>query len=206
MNFADLYRYANGLGTRSIKVTILTNFVKEMYYPVGEIEYFGVNLDENVSLGHMILEFDRTSPHEEEFVNASIRYSRGLNRCWRRLVCCKELMHVLDGRTERVNTRERFIKLMEELESRPLTPDTSLMYESEREAMWMAFLVLCPENIRNQMLEKHGSSLEGLPSIADELKLPVNAVRSIMSDYYQTALERLTGEPLRRAKAPALAL
>lgn len=195
MNFADLYRIADRIGKPATPVMELTRQVVASHPVIGEVRYHAVDLDIEISLGHIVFDKDRSSGYGEEFKVASIRVARELNRCWRRLVCCKELMHVFDGRTQRVNTKDRFIQLLSELESKPLAEDISDMYGSEQDAMWMAILVLCPMKRRNDFAPDYKSGKLSKQDLAEKLKVPVQAINGIMGDYYPIALERLTGDP-----------
>lgn len=196
MNFADLYRFADGLDAEHISVKRLTAQVKAYHKSVGEVLYWPVLFDQEITIGHLKYEIDRSSAYEEEFFIANIRYHRDLDREWRRLVCCKELMHVFDTTSERVDTRERFIRLLSELESSPMKSDTSDMLASEREAMWMAALVLCPAKRRSNLLSKSNEEGFDIQAAATALGVPAFLARVIFSDYYVHALERLTGESL----------
>jgi len=141
-------------------------------------------------MGHMVFEDQRTSPYDEAENVAVIRFASTLNRCWRRMVCTKELMHVFDSEKAQTGSKPKFIQLLNELETAPL--EASEMFNAERAAVWMALLVLCPLRLRNLHVTGDDSD-ENLLVIAHRLKVPVAAVRAIKGNYYMTALERLTG-------------
>lgn len=194
MNFADLYRYVNAdLDARSVPFRALRERVCAFHPHVGGVETVPAPLNPEIAIGYMLYEEDRTSPYEDTFDVALIRYSDQLNRCWRRLVCSKELMHVFDRSVGRTNTRERFMMLLGELETGTLYEDASEMVKSERDALWMALLTLCPERLYKAYLRRAMSSDE-IAAAANALKIPVQAVRAVMHPYYWTALETLTGE------------
>jgi len=193
MKYSDLYNYANGLETDAISVKDLARRIASSSgTDIGEVNFWPVELDSNISYGHIKYERDRSSAYGEEFRIANIRYDKTLNRCWTRFVCCKELMHVFDTPEERVDTREKFLKLMKELETLPMKPDISPMLASELNAEWMALIVLCPKKLRDRykplMADKTMSELD----VALKLKIPEATVRSLMSDYYETALASFT--------------
>lgn len=196
MNFADLYRYSNSLDTRVTPLHLLKERVVAFHPSVGEVEFFPCNLDEKVSRGHIAYILDRSSPYGEPYDVASIRFASVLNRCWRRFVCCKELMHVFDDSAQRVNSPDKLTTLLDELQTNPIRGDASPMYDSERDAEWMALLVLCPERLRNFYIRDYVSSPERDMEIANQLKVPRVLIRALMGDHYLRALEILTGEPL----------
>lgn len=196
MNFTDLYRVSNGFATPLTRLGDLKAAVLKHHPFIEEVVFWECELNEAVSRGHMILEPDRTSPYEDEFPVASIRFASTLNRCWRRFVCTKELMHLFDSVAARANTRTKFFKLMEELESSPLPAESSEMYHSEHNTVWMALIALCPPRLRGV---HHPAYVEGRMSdldVANAIHIPETLIRTLMSTRYEQALERLTGEVL----------
>jgi Zn-dependent peptidase ImmA (M78 family) len=191
MRFSDLYEYSNSLPEPTVSVRELANRIRSSHQHVGEINFYPVDLDEDVSLGHIVYERDRSSPYEGEFTVANIRFSRQLNRCWRRFVCCKELMHLFDSDDERTNTRAKFVQLMNELETPPLAGDMSPMLSSEYEAEWMALTVLCPARLRDAYRDAFHSGELPAYEVAAAFRVPEAYVPALMSDYYKTALSAL---------------
>jgi len=126
MKFQDLYNFANGLAAPVVPLKALTERIVADHGEVEAVNFYPVDIDPDILLGYIEYERERTSAYDAAFTVANIRYSRALNRCWRRFVCCKELMHVFDSEDERVNTRSRFIQLMSEFESVPLKAIRSL--------------------------------------------------------------------------------
>lgn len=163
--------------------------------PVGEIKFHAVSLDPAISLGHMVFERDRDSAYEEEFSIASIRIHRDLNRCWRRFVGCKEMMHIFDSLEERVDSRDKFLKLLDEFESKPLAQDMSPMFSSEGEAGWRALAVLCPMRLRNKYLQSWRDKTMTEYEIALALRVPEPVIKSLMSEYFEAALTTLLNKP-----------
>jgi hypothetical protein len=192
MRFVDLYNYANNGTSEPI---LLKDLVRRICMtdscPVGEINFYAVNLDPAISYGHMIFERDRDSPYEGEFTVASIRLHRPLNRCWRRFVGCKEMMHIFDSLDERVDSREKFLRLLKEFESLPLKEDLSPMFSSELEAGWRALAILCPERLRAKYLAQWRDKSMTDYEAALALRVPEAVIKSLMSDYYVTALNTL---------------
>lgn len=194
MNFADLYRFANELDSDYTPVEKLRHLVKKDHPTIHDVKFWACDLDQGVSLGHMVLELDRSSPYDDPFIVASVRFDRGLDRSQRRFVCCKELMHVFDKTLERTSNRDLFLKLMDELENNPIAVDRSPMFESERNAEWMAILALCPQRLRARYLPPFLAERMSARDVAKALRLPENYVKAIMGDGYLRILEALTGE------------
>lgn len=194
MNFADLYRFSNSLDGMYTRVSDLQRHVVRHHPAVHEVEFWACSLDSTISRGHMILYLDRSSAYDDEYIVASIRYDREMESDWRRFVCCKELMHVFDISRERVDGREKFLKLMEELENAPLPIERSPMYDSEMNAEWMAVLAICPQRLRDYYLAELQSGAMKSGEIATALRIPKLLIGSIMSETYMRVLESLTGE------------
>ncbi len=195
MNFAQLYNHVNGLTTDNISVKEVANFVVAHHDDVGEVNFWPVELDPDISLGHIKYERDRSSPYDAEFSIANIRFDKCLNRCWRRFVCCKELMHVFDTADQRVDTRDRFVRLMGEFEAIPIPVDASPMFLSELWAEWKALIVLCPQRLREKYIAGWQNKTLSDFDIALKLKIPETVVSAAMGGYYLNALVRLVEKP-----------
>lgn len=191
MKFADIYDFAAGHEQPSINVHKLADRVVLHHKEVGDVKFWPVTLDENVTLGYMRFEKDRSSGYGEEFLVANVRYSDTLNRCWRRFVCCKELMHVFDLEAERTNNMGRFMQLMKELETAPMAGDASPMLASEFNTQWMALAALCPLPLREKYKAAWQADEVSDYEIALKFLVPEACVKSLMSDYFETAVARL---------------
>lgn len=191
MEFADLYRFAAELPGPEVSLKELAKQVQAFHPVIGAVEFWAVDLDQSISLGHMVYDKDRDSPYADEFTVASIRLDRRLNRCWRRFVGCKELMHVFDSPAARADNREKFVTLLRELERKPLIQDMSPMAISEANAYWMAIVVLCPEHIRNKMKQELDTHRMTAFEVATRLRIPEKYIPAIMSEYYDRVLDGL---------------
>ncbi|BGE86808.1 MULTISPECIES: hypothetical protein [Methylosinus] len=100
-------------------------------------------------------------------------------------------MHVFDSPEERVDGREKFLTLMEELESTPLSSDASPMYQSEIRAQWMALLCLAPKRLRDPFVEMLRQGAMSPYDVAVRLKIPEAYISAISTDYYNKVLDHL---------------
>lgn len=199
MNFADLYRLSNDAPEPHRSFWFLANAVKALHPRVGDVEAWACDLNEDVSLAHMIYEPDRSSPYGEPYDVAVIRFAKTLNRCWRRAACTKELMHVFDDSAAQASDGGRFLVLVKQLEAKALLPgDASAMFHSERNAEWMALIALCPPRLRRTFEPEYNKTIDDM-HIANKLKIPKAMVPALMGDYYWRALELLTGEQMPSA-------
>lgn len=194
MLFSALYEYAasgkaHGDGT-PVSVTKLAQMIRDnLHDHIEVIKFWPVPMDATKILGYMKQTKDQSSPYDDYWKRIDIRYAESLNFCWRRFVCCKELMHVFDTGGEKTSTRERFIQLMEQLESPPLVEDFSKMLSAEYSAEWMALMVLCPLALREDIKARIDAKEIDELGAATELRIPKLLVRAVLSDYFLEAFE-----------------
>lgn len=214
MSFLKLYQFAEAkahaaleAGDPSVAPVAVRDIQAEIIEigMVAEIHVDVVDLDQKISKGHIIIEDQREGLHDDPHLVAKIRVDRDLNRCWIRYVTCKELMHVFDNEEEVVSDAERFHELMEEVDSPRMGGDMSPRYISEFGAMWMALLILCPRNARNEWKGRLERGEVTPYQVALRFRIPEDVVHGLMDDYYERAYDRLIGTPLRLIAAAAAA-
>lgn len=195
MLFRDLYKLiVEEVQVPPVRFERLRHLINLHHAGVGEINVRAIQYPEpNHQAHYVLLDVDRTSPYEDEFIIAEIRYCDALDnhRRDRRFALTKELMHVFDNNAEMTDTREKFIELLREIQNQPLAEHASEMYKSELSTKWMALIILCPAHIRALYLDKYwNKQIEGF-EIAEKLNLPEWVIQYIMDDYYEKALEAL---------------
>ena len=193
MRFKDLYEFALDGKAKSdqslVSVTKLAHQVKARHEEIGDINFWPASIDENVILGYMTFDYDRASSREEEYKIIDIKYSRTLNFCWRRFVCCKELMHAFDNQKERTNSKVKLQRLLSELETTPMSDDFSAMLSSEFRAEWMALICLCPKPVRDQITAQLQSKDITPLQAAEKIKVPEMVINAVTKPYYDQALD-----------------
>lgn len=195
MFFRDLYSLVEGeLQEPPVLFERLRHFINTSHNGVGEIKVWAIKYPQPNSQAHYImLGTDRTSPYDEEFKIAEIRYCEELDKDprTRRFALTKELMHVFDTESEMTNTREKFVQLAKEIQNQPLPEHASDMFKSELGTKWMALIILCPKVLRSKYLEGYRTrQIEGF-EVAEKLALPEWIVPYIMDDYYEDAFDAL---------------
>lgn len=192
MTFARLYEFVYGLRGHPIVLEGLVDQEAKKLSSQDELWYVPCELDTKVSLGH--IKQYRVSKgvydHDSSWVT-EIRYSEELNFCWKRYVCCKELMHVFDSADEQVNSSERFRSLVNEFEA-PLPLDkASPVYLSETKTMWMALAILCPEPVRDKFKDDWNAGALTDYEVALALRIPESLIKSAMGDPFSDMLVSL---------------
>ena len=157
------------------------------------ILYTPVELDREVCYG-LVKQYRLSNgvyDQDPEWIT-EVRYDRTLNMCWRRFVCCKELMHVFDSESERTDSSEKFSVLLDQLETEPLDDDKTPMYISENRTKWMALAILCPIPFRDYFRPRWESGEMSDYDVALELRIPEGYVQTIMKDYFPDVVGVLT--------------
>lgn len=192
MSFARLYEFAAGLGQLPIRVSDVVPVVKELMSQ-DEVYFTAVELDPTISLGHIKQYRESTGVYSADPLwITDIRYEKALNICWKRFVCCKELMHVFDTQEERSNSAERFARLLKELEAPPLAEQASEMYFSENRTQWKALAILCPLPVREHYIAKRAAGeMQDDYDVALELRIPKLYVPTILGEDFPQIVKLL---------------
>lgn len=135
---------------------------------------------------------DRSSAYNDEYLVADISYCSSFENdppeLWFALT--KELMHVFDERDTWVDTREKFIKFLKDLQNTPFDTKNGSVH-SEHMARWMAILVLCPRAMRETIKDQLAAKEKLLPEVAEAFGLPEWLISIAIDDYYETAFDLL---------------
>lgn len=203
MSFLHLYKFIEGRavpanadalagaapGRAHVSVEDVRNAILEREY-AESIEVFAVDLDQNVSLGHVIIRDTKEERYEDEGGwAASIRIDHEQNTCWARFVCCKEMMHIFDGPDEVVDTKAKFIKLLQEIEAKP--PERSKALGSEYKAEWMALLILCPKPERDRYKDLFEQGQVSAYEVALHFRIPERFVMPLLGEFYDISYDAL---------------
>ncbi len=117
---------------------------------------------------------------------ADITYSTQEPPDWQRLICCKELLHVLDPAFSRVASRDQVERLIEKVILPPDLQDPftdGIHAVSDRVAATYAAAVLFPMGARN-ILHPHVGKRLKLEKVAEMAELPLRYVALVMSDFW----------------------
>lgn len=195
MSFSSLSKHIESLSNdnhpfvvidRDITPFILSNTAQD------EIAFYELDLDPQKSLGH----FKQSTiaggaPYDSDsaIFLYEVRYAKALNLCWRRFVCCKEVLHIFDRESERSDTREKFLQLAKEMAVE--SPTRSAMYSSEIEAMWKAMAILAPRRLRDKYKADYDSGTISDYELALNLRMPEFYIPQIMSSAFDVIIDSL---------------
>lgn len=198
MSYARLYDAIQGR-----PIYIKRNVIRDEILSITGIDKVSIiktsRLTLNVCRGIYISPLSIEHPFACTVGQHAILISRDLNRCWERLIIVKELMHLLDGDSEAIDTGEKFDRVLSEIfvNSGTICPQT----RSEFRALWMALGVLVPEKIRLSLRDEwiqaksHGVISADL-DIAHKLKIPAIYIPFLFSPTYAQEVGSILGRPL----------
>ncbi|MCP1229839.1 hypothetical protein [Acetobacter indonesiensis] len=140
---------------------------------------------------------------EKHFIQATmgrhvIMVAANQNRCWDRLIVVKELMHLLDGDEESVDTGNDFDRLLSELF---IGPGSDSKTNSEFIAFWRALGMLAPEKLRQSEKliwteAKKNGSISADYEAALKFKIPQAYISFLFSERYEHELSRILDRKL----------
>lgn len=117
---------------------------------------------------------------------ALIVYSTQMELCEQRLVCAKELLHLLDGDPIRTSTQEQVLQLANELaQKRP----ASVQSYVDDLAKWQAVATLFPFTLWQQIMPRYKEDMAA--KIAEELQIPLSYVKAVMTPAWEEMRESI---------------
>lgn len=104
---------------------------------------------------------------------------------WKRLVCAKEMVHILDGPSEQTNTPEDVMGLIEKLLGPLSTEDvshTDYMALVDRIALYKGLALLFPDRARDWALTELSAGRKEIGDIASVVKIPEEFVSDVLDE------------------------
>jgi hypothetical protein len=162
-----------------------------------EIEFVGVNLDRRIMLGAFHQYVVRSAVYADPMIHVDIYYDRSLSRDWKRVVCCKELLHILDHSTSKAATPSDCENLIAGMATMKL--DTPFSIEkaqawSDQLMLFYAMAVLFPWDAREVVYDDYRQDPTKLGAIAKAADLPEVVVVSVLSDYWPKLYASVSGQ------------
>lgn len=164
------------------KVHVKRNTIKEetlnlVGKPKVSVMMTGVDLE--ITRGFFVSARNTDHPLVQKFGTDIIVLARGMNRCWTRFVMIKELMHIFDDPAEQTSTDAEFDTLMTDLTSGNTPGEWAPQMRSENRCHWMALALFCPEDERQDLLQKRDKKEITDYEIALRLRIPELYVRNL---------------------------
>jgi len=199
MNFANFYKVINDhvaaqAGARKpVPFEFLRSLATQDKSLVEQLDVWRVTYTPPIREARFTLFDERESPHDDPIYFAEISFCASLESNPPHLLFAltKELMHVFDPMDTWINTRDKFIKFLKDLQNSPLEMENGAIHV-EHKAKWMALLALCPKTLRDYIVES--VTVKGVlrEEMAQELGLPRSLIDTALDEYYEQALKLLT--------------
>lgn len=149
-----------------------------------DVEFFEVELDTNILLGKIRTYYSHSVPYGDPTLCANIYYAKQMSREWHRLVCCKELMHILDPDGHKATTPEQIHYNAERIglpsELRDISADGRIT-NSDRIAEFYALGILFPLAARDVLMNHYENGKISIDDIARLYDLPKRKAAIVMT-------------------------
>jgi hypothetical protein len=195
MSIGRVVRHFEGSGKVPVDINDVLALVRELV-PTLKIKVRGVNVDPSKLRGtcyrYAIDDAKILLPQQVAY----IVYSRQMEPEWQRLVCCKELVHILEPDPIWTSTKEKVLHLAERV-IRPLdvTPaglnPNSIGAVFDQLAKWHAMAILFPFGLWEEALPLVKKGKVTAEQVADWVELPVDHVAFVLSDEWKAVRETL---------------
>ncbi|MGA8169563.1 MAG: hypothetical protein WB816_01805 [Methylocystis sp.] len=114
---------------------------------------------------------------------------------WQRMICCKEMVHILDDDAEKTDTLEELDGLLTRLLGPLSTGDFNIfdiMATKDRLALYQAIPLLFPMTARNNAVEKLKRGECSVADIAEAAVMPKQLIEIALRDEWPRLLRDLT--------------
>ncbi len=194
MSVSKLIRHFEALGRVPVSMTeVVAEFRRSLL--TSGLQVKGVDLPANVLRGtHFHYHHE---PHPNSIVMpgsmALVVYSTQQDLKWQRLVCCKELIHVLDSPVVQTKDEKDIIKLGSKL------ADKSRHYEGASDLQWFfddlakyhALAILFPFSLREAIMDAYLAKHIDDAALSDVVQIPEEFVKMVMSDQWKLLRETI---------------
>jgi hypothetical protein len=164
---------------------------------VEDIEYFEADINSEHLRGQLIEATYSTVPDGAGFLHRKhvIFFASSLDQFWRRLVICKELIHILDPDVCKISTPDALKHLISKI---VIPPEFDHEVQkcgpavlNDRNAEYIAVAVLFPLGVRNVLMNKYKQKKIGVIEISKLVGIPPKYVVYVMHDNWPEILKLL---------------
>lgn len=182
------------------------------------IEFIGADLDPDILQGAIKIWHARSTLYGDPDRMVNIYYHRGHAKDWQRMICCKEILHLIDPAWAYTSEAEAINKLADEIGLPPEMQDPfneMPMTNVDRVAELRAAAILLPFEARAVMRPFYEAQKLSIEDIARQADIPRKYAGIVMhpawDDLYATMTRRKEIDPelakaaaLRSSKAPGM--
>ncbi|MFG1189241.1 hypothetical protein [Xanthobacter flavus] len=166
-----------------VEVADVRDQIVESYNVTDDIIIMPVNVDPTMLRGLYFRYREKTGPYSNKSCSV-VLYSGRLSLPWQRLVCAKELIHILDESLFKTSTPEDVSTLVDKLVSRGRGTElgrSDVAAFKDHIALYQALAVLVPEEIREDVVKRYESGEMGTEEVADLFCIPLEYVLLVLS-------------------------
>ncbi|WP_141694088.1 hypothetical protein [Rhizobium lusitanum] len=195
MSINKLIRHFEALGRIPVSMTEVIDEFRRSILDAG-LRVKGVDLPANVLRGTHYRYHHGPSSDESAILPgpiAMVIYSVQQPLGWQRLVCCKELIHVLDSPAVRTNKKSEVIQLGDKLtdKTRHFKGTADLQWFFDDLAIYQALAMLFPFSLREEIMGAYVAGKVTDEMLAEAAQIPVEYVRTVMSDGWKLLRESI---------------
>jgi hypothetical protein len=176
-----------------VEVVDVRDAIKE-FAAQDEIRILKEDADPSVLHGVFYQYREPTGVYTEPRNVSLVVYNSNLPFEWQRVVCCKELLHVLDGPADKTTKTDQIDNLIEKLLGPLSTTEFSevdLMAKRDEIALYQAFAILAPEEAMAQARPHVEDGRLSVSAVAQWAKLPENVTALVMRPTWPKIVEEL---------------
>ena len=160
-----------------------------------DIEFVGVDLDPEVLLGAIRIFYVRNGVYADPKRFVNIYYDRTRTVDWQRMVCCKELVHILDPETAHTKLAAEIDLLAERIGLPPEMQDPAadgFATNIDRMAEYRAAALLLPMAARELLMPKIRDGSLKIADVAKLADMPTKYAGFVLNDVWETVYPLLT--------------
>lgn len=184
----DVFQHFSCHTVLPIKINDVRDHVLEAGV-VDVIAFSEVSIDAGI-IGGICRVYTEKPAYSSERTVAQIYFAGGLQLPERRMIVCKELLHLLDGHEETAQTREEVDRLIEEIVL-PLDVRGSLPSVSDHLGILRALTILLPRDSLDILRPKVAGGQLSAEDIAKIALIPESYVRVALSPAWERVVESI---------------
>lgn len=186
MLFAELVRSFSGRTVLPVDVNDIIPFLRENNIQ-DDIEFVGVDFNTEILQGKIKRWTSRNAVYGDQIFYANIYYPRNVTLDWQRMICCKELLHLMEPHDWHVSAKEDILKLAQKIglpREQQDAPGDGIHAMSDRVMEYIALAVLFPWAAREQLIVPFQADKLTLADIARLADIPHRYVGLLMHEMW----------------------
>ncbi|MCC4254172.1 hypothetical protein LL251_17305 [Sphingobium naphthae] len=184
MSIAKLIEHFSQETALPIDVNAVLQKIRELGHDEDDVQFIGVDIDPDIMLGKIKIFYVR-SGYGDPIRYANIYYCRTLDQSWQRMICCKEVTHLMDPPALHTRNIADIDKLAEKIGLPPEMQDPFMdgpATNRDRLAEWRAAALLLPFAARELLLQPYSAGRISIQDIARLADIPSKYAAFVMSD------------------------